>query len=94
MERKFEWDVAKAAANSRKHGVSFEEAETAFDDLSARVRYDAGHSEDEDRWRLIGLSEKFRLLIVIYAKGNEATFRLISARRATRAAEGGYAVED
>ena len=93
-ERKFEWDAEKADANFRKHRVSFDEAKTAFDDPNARARYDAGHSEVEDRWQLIGLSGRLRLLIVIYAKGNEATFRLISARRATRAEEGGYAVED
>ncbi len=80
----FEWDVAKAAANRRKHGVSFEEAATVFDDPNVLVRYDAAHSEDEDRWNVVGTSSRHRVLAVTYTKRGEA-IRIISARKSGRA---------
>jgi uncharacterized DUF497 family protein len=80
----FEWDPDKAEANRRKHGVTFDEAATVFDDPNAQPEYDERHSADEDRWLVIGLSSGLRLLTVAYTKRNE-TIRLISAHRATKA---------
>lgn len=83
MALRFGWDPRKAAANRRKHRVSFEEAATAFGDrLSVTIR-DPDHSTNEDRFILVGLSEADRLLVVSHVeRGDE--IRLISARLATR----------
>jgi uncharacterized protein len=83
MAMQFEWDEAKALANERKHGVSFEEARTAFGDAHALHQYDGVHSWNEDRFIIIGMSERPRLLCVVYVERIEETFRLISARSAT-----------
>ena len=81
----FEWDASKAAANFRKHGVSFEEAESAFHDDHALVLDDPDHSADEDRFVLIGLSAALRVLVVIHCYLEADTVvRIVSARRATR----------
>jgi hypothetical protein len=72
--------------------VSFAEAESAFDDLHRKVEYDAAHSRHEDRWLLIGISSKWRLISVAYTERNE-TIRIITARRANRAEEGRYTGE-
>lgn len=82
---RFDWDARKSAANERKHGVSFEEAETAFSDEHGLLRDDPEHSEDEDRFILIGLSASLRALVVChcYREGDDV-LRLISARKATR----------
>ena len=82
---RFEWDATKAAANLRKHGISFAEAVTAFMDEYARIIYDPDHSTDEDRFILLGMSMTPRLLVVChcYREGDEVV-RLISARKATR----------
>ena len=77
----FEWDDGKAASNRRKHGVSFEEAATVFGDPRAVVRFDEDHSGAEDRWKVIGLSAKGRLLSVIYTRRGR-NVRIISARKA------------
>ncbi len=61
---KFEWDSKKAASNLRKHGVSFEDAQTVFADENAKLIDDPDHSEEEDRFVLLGLSSSLRLLIV------------------------------
>jgi len=80
---RFEWDEKKNAANRRKHGVSFEEARTAFLDDNARVIPDPDHSEGEDRFVLIGLSISLRVLIVCHCyRQTEEIVRIISARRA------------
>ncbi|HET6250582.1 MAG TPA: BrnT family toxin [Tepidisphaeraceae bacterium] len=79
---KFEWDSTKAATNRRKHGISFEEAETVFSDPNAIEFYDAEHSDDEDREIIIGFSNKLRLLLVIYTERHGDTIRIISARKA------------
>ena len=79
----FEWDAAKAKANLRKHGVSFEEAMTVFGDHLGRIANDPRHSADEDRFVLLGFSRRQRLLAVMCADRSEA-IRIISARRATR----------
>ena len=79
----FRWDEAKARTNASKHGVSFDEAQTAFFDERARVIDDPDHSDDEDRFILLGMSAKPRLLIVVYAyRDRDAKIRIISARKA------------
>ena len=82
-ELRFEWDERKATVNRRKHGVSFEEARTVFFDENALLRPDEEHSEEEDRFVLLGLSARLRTLVVChcYRQGDEV-IRLISARRA------------
>jgi uncharacterized DUF497 family protein len=79
----FEWDRAKSAANQEKHGVSFEEAATAFGDPLSITILDPDSSEDEDRFILIGQAFSGRLLVVVHTDRGEST-RLISARPATR----------
>ena len=79
----FEWDPRKASSNLRKHDVPFEEATSVFGDPLAMNMPDPDHSVDENRFILLGLSHKFRLLVVAYAKRGRGT-RLISARVATR----------
>ena len=81
---RFEWDDRKAAANDKKHGVSFEEARTVFFDERARLIDDPGHSEDEERFILLGLSSTLRLLVVCHCYRSEGNIiRIISARKAT-----------
>jgi uncharacterized protein len=81
----FAWDEAKAEDNIRKHGVSFEEASTAFADANARLKHDPEHSQKEDRFILLGFSARLRLLVVCPAyREGEHVIRLISARKATR----------
>ena len=84
-ELRFEWDRKKAAENQRKHGVSFEEAESAFADEFAILLDDPDHSVGETRFLLLGLSATLRTLVVshCYRKADEVV-RLISARKATR----------
>jgi len=80
---RFEWDARKAAANLRKHGVSFEEARTAFLDDNALLRPDDDHSDDEDRFLLLGLSGRMRTLVVCHCyRQEDEVIRLISARKA------------
>ena len=79
----FEWDEAKAAANLAKHGVSFEEAKTIFDDRLYVDFYDPKHSLNEHRYIIIGQSDQRRVLIVSYTERNDA-IRLINARELTR----------
>jgi uncharacterized protein len=79
----FEWDPAKAAANLAKHGVSFQEAATAFGDPLAMNMPDPSHSAAEERFLVLGMSNQQRLLVVAYAERGPRT-RLISARTATR----------
>ena len=82
---RFEWDPAKATANLRKHGVSFEEAQSVFADERARLIDDPDHSEDEDRFILLGLSSSLRVLVVAHCYRSEGNvIRIISARKATR----------
>ena len=81
----FEWDEAKNRANQLKHAVSFEEAQTAFSDELGLVIHDPDHSDDEDRFVLLGVSSRLRILVVChcYREGDEVV-RIISARKATR----------
>ena len=79
----FEWDKRKAAANAKKHGVSFEEARSVFVDERAKLIDDPDHSEDEDRFVLLGLSGALRLLLVCHCHRVDGNvIRIISARKA------------
>ncbi|TFW18322.1 BrnT family toxin [Duganella callida] len=78
---RFTWDPRKAKANLRKHGVSFEEAITVFDDGNAEVEFDASHSANEDRYFIRGHSEKARRLLVCHCYRDGGTVRMISARK-------------
>ena len=83
-ELRFEWSTAKAHDNRRKHGVSFEEAQTAFADDDAILIADPDHSMGEERFYLLGLSAHLRVLVVVHCyRADDAVIRLISARRAT-----------
>ena len=83
-ELRFEWDERKNASNRRRHGVSFEEAQTVFADERALILEDRGYSEDEPRFALLGLSAALRVLVVCHChREKDAVIRLISARRAT-----------
>jgi uncharacterized protein len=84
-ELRFEWDPSKSAANKRKHGVAFEEAESVFADDHALLIDDPEHSEAEDRFVLLGLGAKLRVLVVVHCyRKADAIIRIISARKATR----------
>ena len=84
-ELRFEWDKRKNNANIRKHKVSFEEAETAFKDENAIQYFDPDHSEDEDRFILLGLSIKIRAVVVCHCfREDELVIRIISARKADK----------
>jgi uncharacterized DUF497 family protein len=81
----FEWDPAKDRSNQRKHGVTFEEASTVFQDKNAIRYYDPEHSDKEDRFLMFGISHKVRVLVVCHCfRINETTIRIISARKATK----------
>ena len=87
----FEWDHKKAAANARKHGVTFEEARTAFFDENALQFLDPDHSDDEDRFILLGLSVHLRALVVCHCfRQTETSIRIISARTANQVEERAY----
>jgi uncharacterized protein len=82
-EPQFEWDPAKAAANLRKHGVSFKEAATIFDSR-VLIKPDSEHSASEDRSKALGLSGRGRLLLVVMTHRESGdVIRIISARKAT-----------
>ncbi len=84
-ELRFEWGPKKDAANQRKHGVSFDEATTVFSDERALLLDDPDHSEEEERFVLLGLSANLRTLVVCHCyREAESVIRLISARKATR----------
>lgn len=79
----FEWDIEKAKANLKKHGVDFEEAKTVFGDFLARIFDDEEHSVEEKRNGIVGHSIKNRLLIVSFTERENDTIRIISARETT-----------
>jgi len=83
MGLRFEWNRGKAAANLRKHGVSFDEASTVFQDTLGRIFDDEGHSEDEQREIIIGHSTTGRLLLVSFVERTRSVIRIISARSTT-----------
>ena len=82
---RFEWDESKSRENKRKHGVSFVEAQTVFLDENA-IRYDdPDHSEDEDRFIMLGMSSKLRVLVVCHCyRLDDKAIRIISARKANK----------
>jgi len=85
----FEWNIAKAKKNLEKHGVSFEEAKTIFEDPQFITFLDEEHSEDEERHITIGISNKMRLLMAAHTERRNL-IRLISARKATKNEENFY----
>ena len=88
---RFEWDPAKARDNLRKHGVSFDEAQTVFADEQAILLDDPDHSSEEDRFALLGLSAPLRELVVAHCdRSDGGVVRVISARKATRSERAQY----
>jgi len=86
----FDWDEQKAIRNMAKHQISFDEAQTVFDDLMFITIVDDEHSRDEERYISIGISNRGRLLMVAHTD-RENQLRIISSRRATRREEQFYA---
>ncbi len=80
----FDWDDAKAESNRKKHGVSFAEAATAFSDPNAVEFLDKDNSDKEDRWILVGLSLKTRVLLIVFVERDNAVIRIVSARKAIK----------
>ena len=88
---RFEWDATKEKVNRRKHGISFDEAQTVFFDEHAVQFFDPDHSEDEDRFVLLGMSFKLRVIVVCHCfRESETVVRLFSARRADKGEEQEY----
>jgi len=84
ISHQFEWEPRKASANLKKHGVSFEEAKSVFYDENAKLIEDPDHSEDEERFILLGLSHSLRVILVCHCHRSEGNvIRIISARKAT-----------
>jgi hypothetical protein len=84
-ELRFVWNEAKNQANQKKHGVSFEEAQSAFLDENAQVYFDPDHSEVEDRFILLGMSFHLRVLVVCHChREGDLLIRIISARKADK----------
>ncbi|NWH03812.1 BrnT family toxin [Desulfobacter latus] len=87
----FEWDDTKNKINLKKHGVSFEEAQTVFFDDNAIEFDDPDHSLDEERYLLLGFSQSLKILVVCHCyRGSESTIRIISARKATKKEQKAY----
>ena len=81
----FQWDKSKNLVNIKKHKISFEEAKTVFFDENARLIPDPEHSINEERFIILGISNKLRLLVVAHTyKENDEVIRIISARKATK----------
>jgi uncharacterized DUF497 family protein len=89
MGLKFEWDKRKATANLKKHGVSFEEAATAFGDPLSLTIHDPDHSDEEDRFLLVGKTRTRKLVVVAHTERND-TIRIINARPAIRGERKNY----
>ena len=82
----FEWDPVKAASNKRKHGVSFDEAQSVFFDEFAVQFFDEENSQTESRFLMLGFSDEARLLLVCHCERDQGSvIRIISARKATKA---------
>lgn len=87
-EIRFSWDAGKAKQNSKKHKVSLEEGSTVFFDENAVEFFDPDHSKDEDRFLMLGLSRRLRVLVISYClRKKGAEIRIISARKATKKEE-------
>jgi uncharacterized protein len=81
----FEWDNAKADINSKKHGVTFEEAKSVFTDEHGKLISDPDHSDGEDRFVLLGVSAMLRTLVVVHCyRADDRVIRIISARKASK----------
>jgi uncharacterized DUF497 family protein len=88
---RFVWDENKNHANQRKHGVSFEEAQSVFSDEDAKQFFDPDHAAEEDRFILLGMSYQLRILVVCHCyREGDAVIRIISARKANRAEQQSY----
>ena len=88
---RFEWDEDKNRENIRKHGVSFQEAQTVFLDENAMRFFDPDHSRNEDRFIMLGMSFKLRVLVVCHChRKNDTVIRIISARKADKREAKGY----
>ena len=91
MDLQFIWDENKDKINQKKHTVSFQEAQTVFLDDNAQMIYDTDHSEGEDRFLLLGISMRLRIIVVCHCyRENDETIRIISARKATKKEEEQY----
>jgi uncharacterized protein len=87
----FEWDETKNSSNITKHHISFEEAKTVFYDPHARIITDPEHSDSEDRFIILGLSQKLHLLVVCHCyRSSDEVIRIISARKATKTESSNY----
>ena len=90
-ELQFEWDKRKEKTNIKRHGVSFEEAQAVFYDENAIQFFDPDHSDDEDRFIILGISFKLRVLVVCHCfRESERIIRIISARKANDDEENEY----
>jgi uncharacterized DUF497 family protein len=88
---RFEWDDRKSKANKRKHKVSFEEAQTVFLDENATRFFDPDHSDDEDRFLMLGMSFTLRVLVVCHCyRQDVSVIRIISARKADKQEQSDY----
>jgi uncharacterized protein len=87
----FEWDDKKSISNKRKHGVSFEEAQTVFFDEKAIEFGDPDHSIQEERFFLLGLNQNLKVLVVCHCyRSQDSKIRILSARKATKKEQGVY----
>ncbi|MDR2197330.1 MAG: BrnT family toxin [Coriobacteriales bacterium] len=90
-ELRFEWDEHKSRANIAKHQVSFDEAQTVFADTNARVINDPDHSDDEERFIIMGISSRLRIVVVCHCyREDDEVIRIISARKATKGEVNSY----
>ena len=80
----YEWNLVKERLNIAKHGVDFEEAKSVFADEFALVLFDKDHSNDEERFLILGMSQKERILLVVHCYRENDTIRIISSRKATK----------
>lgn len=81
----FEWDEKKNETNKKKHGISFEEAQTVFYDSEALLIDDPEHSQEEERFIILGFSSRANMLVVCHCyRADETVIRIISARKATK----------
>ncbi len=80
----YEWNLIKERLNIAKHGVDFEEAKSVFADEFALVLFDEDHSNDEERFLILGMSQKERILLVVHYYRENDTIRIISSRKATK----------
>ncbi|QTR46399.1 BrnT family toxin [Thiothrix litoralis] len=91
MKLTFEWDTNKEKTNIKKHGVSFVDAKTAFHDEYAMQFYDPDHSDDEDRFILLGTNHQLKTLVICHCfRQTETVIRIISARHADASEQAAY----